>query len=313
MGRVRARSVAGGGRRLVNKLRTSPAGGTRPRERRSSRHVARLDVRGASPRSGLKVGATAVRTRLRSEATSIGASVSCSIGARCSCYFDTSPLVKLVVIEEGSELGALTDALPGRPVPPGRSSTSRSSTNEATIVDVLFRHGPIMRRDELEQRAVDERGLNRSSFYVCLGYSPILARYAPSVYGLRGAQVSAAQVDALIPPRARTQVLQDHGWTDGGDLWVAYRVSAAGERSGVLTTPGALKGVVHGDFQLFAEDERPVGTLVVEESMWGLSPFFRRFGVEEGDYLVIQISLRSRTATIYAGAADLLLRFQQAE
>lgn len=186
-------------------------------------------------------------------------------------------------------------------------------TNEATIADVLFRHGPIMRRDELERRAVDESGLNRSSFYVYLGYSPILGRYAPSVYGLRGAQVSAAQVDALIPSRARSQVLQDHGWTDSGDIWVAYRVSAAGERSGVLTTPGALKGVVQGDFQLFAEDERPVGTLVVEDSMWGLSPFFRRFGVEEGDYVVIQISLRERKSTIYAGAADLLLRFQLGE
>lgn len=186
-------------------------------------------------------------------------------------------------------------------------------TNEATIADVLFRHGPIMRRDELEQRAVDEGQLNRSSFYVYLGYSPILERYAPSVYGLRGAQVSAAQVDSLIPPRARTQVLQDHGWTDNGDIWIAYRVSAAGERSGVVTTPGALKGVVHGDYQLFAEDARTVGTLVVEDSMWGLSPFFRRFGVEQGDYLVIQISLRERRATIHAGAADLLLRFQQGE
>jgi hypothetical protein len=186
-------------------------------------------------------------------------------------------------------------------------------SNEATIVDVLFRYGPIMRRDELEARAVDEGGLNRSSFYVYLGYSPVLARYAPSVYGLRGARVSAAEVDALIPPRARTQVLQDHGWTEGGEIWVAYRVSAAGERSGVLTTPGALKGVIQGDFELLSEDERPVGTLVIEDSMWGLSPFFRRFGVEEGDYLVIKIALRERRATIYAGAADLLLRFQQAE
>ncbi len=81
----------------------------------------------------------------------------------------------------------------------------------------------------------------------------------------------------------------------------------------MLTTPGALKGVVHGDFQLFAVDARPVGTLVVEDSMWGLSPFFRRFGVEEADYLVIQISLRERKAIIHAGAADLLLRFQQGE
>lgn len=185
--------------------------------------------------------------------------------------------------------------------------------NEAALVDILFEHGPVMRRDDLEQLAVEGRGLNRSSFYVYLTYSPILERYAPGVYGLRGSQVTAAQVEALIPPRARTQVLQDHGWTGAGEIWVAYRVSAAAERSGVLGRPGSLKEVVRGEFELLAEDGRTVGTLVIEDNIWGLSPFFRRFGVEEGDYLVIELSLQQRTATIFAGAADLLLRFQNAE
>jgi hypothetical protein len=185
--------------------------------------------------------------------------------------------------------------------------------NEATLVDVLFTHGPVMRRDDLEQQVVDGRGMNRSSFYVYLTYSPVIQRFAPGVYGLRGAQVTAAHVDALVPPRARTQVLQDHGWTDDGGIWVAYRISPASERSGVLGTPGALKPVVQGEFELFAEDGRPVGTVVVEDNMWGLSPFFRRHGIEAGDYVVLRFSLQERTSTIYAGSSDLLLRFQRGE
>lgn len=185
--------------------------------------------------------------------------------------------------------------------------------NERALVEVLFAHGPLMRRDELEQRVVDERGLNRSSFYVYLGYSPVIQRFAPSVYGLRGAEVSAAEVDALIPARARSQVLQDHGWTEDGDVWVAYRISPAAERSGVLSAPGSLKSVVQGGFELFAEDGRTVGTVVVEDNTWGLSPFFRRHGIEAGDYVVLRFALRERTATILAGGSDLLVRFQRTE
>jgi hypothetical protein len=96
-------------------------------------------------------------------------------------------------------------------------------------------------------------------------------------------------------------------------IWVAYRISPASERSGVLATPGALKPVVQGEFELFAEDGRPVGTVVVEDNMWGLSPFFRRHGIEAGDYVVLRFSLQERISTIYAGSSDLLLRFQRGE
>ena len=185
--------------------------------------------------------------------------------------------------------------------------------NESILVEVLFDHGFVMRREELELEAVDHRGLNRNSFYVYLSYSPVLERYAPGVYGLRGAPVTAAKIDALIPPRARTQVLQDHGWTPESRPWVAYRISAAGERSGVLTVPGVLKPLVRGSFALSTEDGRPVGTLVVEDSMWGLSSFYRRYGIEQGDYLVIVFDVQQRAATVIPGTEELLLRFQTGE
>jgi len=47
--------------------------------------------------------------------------------------------------------------------------------------------------------------------------------------------------------------------------------------------------------------------------MWGVSPFFRRRGVEAGDYVGLQIDLRAKTATISSGAEELLLRFQEAK
>lgn len=185
--------------------------------------------------------------------------------------------------------------------------------NERRLAQALFDYGPVMRRDDLERVVVVERGLNRSSFYVYLTYSPIIERYAAGVFGLRGAPVTAAEVEAMIPPRVRHQVLQDHGWTDDGRLWAAFRISPAAESTGILGAPAAVRSVTGGSYELFAEDERPVGTLVIEQNMWGLSPFFRLWGVEAGDLVVIALDLRSRHATIAVGGEELLLRYQAGE
>jgi hypothetical protein len=185
--------------------------------------------------------------------------------------------------------------------------------NERMLVQALFDYGPVMRRDDLERIVVGERGLNRSSFYVYLTYSPMLERYAPGVFGLRGSPVTAAEVESMIPQRVRHQVLQDQGWTEDGRLWAAFRISPTSESTGILGAPAAVRAVTRGPFELFAEDQRPVGTLVIEQNMWGLSPFFRRWGVEAGDFVVIALDLTSRHATIAVGTDELLLRFQNGE
>lgn len=185
--------------------------------------------------------------------------------------------------------------------------------NERKLVQALFDYGPVMRRDDLERVVVAERGLNRSSFYIYLTYAPMIERYAPGVFGLRGAAVTAAEVDAMIPQRVRHQVLQDHGWTDDGRLWAAFRISPAAEATGILGAPAAVRAVTTGSYELYAEDERPVGTLVIEQNIWGLSPFFRLRGVEAGDMVVITLSLPDRRATIAVGGEELLLRYQGGE
>lgn len=203
-----------------------------------------------------------------------------------------------------------TRILGGEDLPDWRDVLGR---NERLLAEALFDAGPVMRREDLENLVVGQRGLNRSSFYVYLTYSPIIERYAPGVFGLRGARVSAAQVDSLIPPRVRHQVLQDHGWTDAGHLWAAFRISPASESTGILGAPAAVRAVTSGSFDLLAEDGSAVGTLVIEQNMWGLTPYFRRWGVESGDYVVISLDLSSRVATIIAGTEELLLKFQAGE
>ena len=181
---------------------------------------------------------------------------------------------------------------------------------EQILLLALGEHGPVMQRKELEELCID-LGMNRSTFSVYLGHSPIVARYAPGVYGLRGAAVEPGLVESLIAPRRKGRVLKDYGWTTDGRVWLGFQLSEAMISSGVFTVPAAMKVFVTGEFLLKVEDSSPIGTAVVQESgAWGLGPFFRRRGGEPGDHLILVFDPAAREAVVHIGDADLLDQFQ---
>lgn len=183
---------------------------------------------------------------------------------------------------------------------------------EKAIVSVLFENNYAMRRADLEEKVVD-LGIPRSSFYIYLGYSPVLERYAPGVYGLRGAPISAAQIEALIPPRQRSgRLFRDDGWTSEGNLWAGYMISKASAASGVVSVPSKISDLVKGNFRLQTSEKNSIGSITVSNSnLWGLSPFFRKWSIEEGDYMVIVFNIKERIAVVYSGDSELISRFQE--
>ena len=91
-------------------------------------------------------------------------------------------------------------------------------------------------------------------------------------------------------------------------------MSAAAITAGVLSVPAALQAFVQGSYLLFTEQDRPVGTLVVKGNhLWGVGPFIRQWGVEEGDYVVITLDINEERATVSSGSEELLLRYQEGE
>lgn len=159
---------------------------------------------------------------------------------------------------------------------------------------------------QFEKVFVDS-GLNRSTFYVYLGYSPIIERYAPQVYGLRGADIPPGLAESLVPETKRRRNVQDHGWTKGGEVWIAYRLTENMIHSGVIGVPAAVKQFVEGEFALSSEEGAHVGTLVAKNTAaWGIGPFFKRRGGEAGDTLLLVVSPVSRSATAYMGNDELL-------
>jgi hypothetical protein len=173
---------------------------------------------------------------------------------------------------------------------------------EAQLVGILKEHGPVMERGELEDLCVG-KGMNRFSFHAFLASSPVIAQYGHSVYGLLGAAVAPEWVKSLVSKhraeRAPARVLDQHGETEDGRIWLGYRLSKAASTYAVITVPAALKDVVQGKFDLLTPDGRHVGVLAAKDGRaWGLGAFLRQQQAKIDDYLLVTLDLEKRQAVI---------------
>ena len=173
---------------------------------------------------------------------------------------------------------------------------------EWKLVSVLKKYGPVMERGEMEDICVSG-GMNRFSFHAFVSWSPIIVQLGHSVYGLLGAEVPPAQIDALLAARrsnrAVRRVLDSHGWTEDGKIWLSYRLSKAASTYAVITVPAALKKVVRGRFTLVAPDGAEIGTLATKDGRaWGLGAFLRQHGARIDDHILLTLDLQERTAAV---------------
>jgi hypothetical protein len=176
---------------------------------------------------------------------------------------------------------------------------------EGKLVSVLKKHGPIVERGALEDLCVAE-GMNRFSFHAFISWSPVIAQYGPSVYGLLGAEVPRQKIETLLASRrakrSAHRVLDSHGQTDDGKIWLRYRLSRAASTYAVITVPAALKSVVRGRFKLLAPDGSQIGTLATKDGRaWGLGAFLRQRGAQVDDHILLTLDLKQRTAKVSWG------------
>ncbi len=172
---------------------------------------------------------------------------------------------------------------------------------EAKLVDTLMTHGPIMDRGRLEDLCVSG-GMNRFSFHAFLAWSPVIAQFGHSVYGLLGAHANIKQLNSLSvrrrAERLTHRVLEGHGRTDDGRIWLKYRLSKAASTYAVITIPAALKETVQGRFQLLGPTGQPIGALSTKDGRaWGLGAFLRKQGAQIGDAIMVTIDVDRKTAT----------------
>ncbi|OHB72828.1 MAG: hypothetical protein A2V70_01360 [Planctomycetes bacterium RBG_13_63_9] len=176
---------------------------------------------------------------------------------------------------------------------------------EAKLVSVLKEHGPVMERGAMEDLCV-AGGMNRFSFHAFVSWSPVITQFGHSVYGLLGAEVSQKQVNQLIATRRAKRlahrVLDRHGRTEDGKVWLSYRLSKAASTYAVITIPAALKKEVRGRFKLLGPEGKQIGTLATKDGRaWGLGALMRQHGAQVGDYVVVTLDLEKRTAEVALG------------
>ena len=176
---------------------------------------------------------------------------------------------------------------------------------EAKLVAVLKQHGPVMERGTMEDLCVAS-GMNRFSFHAFVSWSPVIVQLGHSVYGLLGAKVSQQEVDELISARRAKRlahrVLDSHGRTEDGRVWLSYRLSKAASTYAVITVPAALKKIVRGRFGLLSPQGEKIGTLATKDGRaWGLGAFLRERGARIGDHIVLTLDLEKRTAVVSMG------------
>ena len=174
---------------------------------------------------------------------------------------------------------------------------------EAKLVSVLKAHGPVMERGAMEDLCVAD-GMNRFSFHAFVSWSPVIAQYGHSVYGLLGTEVPGEQVEELLAERRAGR--RNHRVLD--------QPRPDRRRQGVAPLP-ALEGRQHlcGDHRAGGPEEggprplsiagpptaAPIGTLATKDGRaWGLGGFLRRHGARIGDYIVLTLDLENRTAAL---------------
>jgi hypothetical protein len=173
---------------------------------------------------------------------------------------------------------------------------------EARLVAALKTHGPIMERGEMEDYCV-AAGMNRFSFHAFVSWSPVIVQLGHSVYGLLGGKVSRREVQELLARRRENhlqrRVLDHHGWTAEGKVWLRYRLSKAASTYAVITIPAALRKTIRGRFQLRDAAGAAIGTLATKDGRaWGLGAYLRKSGAHSGDLIALTLDLKERTATV---------------
>ena len=183
--------------------------------------------------------------------------------------------------------------------------------NDSILVDVL-RSSPacLLDRTSLWTECA-RRSMNSNTFSLYLTYSPVIVHLGTDIWSLRGVRVDPTAVQALRAANALRQKekrVLDHGWTAGGQLWVATRVPATPSGM-VFSIPGAIRRYVSGR-QFVARDDDGIshGTVRINDEgvSHGFGPFLRQRGGDEGDILIAEFDLESNGALLRLGNDELL-------
>lgn len=184
--------------------------------------------------------------------------------------------------------------------------SSKLSGIEEVLLEGFQRLGSPLSREELESYCIDQRGLNPTSFYIYLAYTPIITKLMPGVYALVGAEVSPGSAEQVRAARIAAREATEHGWTPGGELWMSIPLDRLAINACSRVIPGYVAELAAGQWKGRVAGGLDAGELTVENGfLGGLRDLFALLAPEPGDRLLLVFDLQSRNAEARLGGNEL--------
>jgi len=178
---------------------------------------------------------------------------------------------------------------------------------EATMLEVLRDHGPVLRWDRFLELCIAE-GMNPTTASIYMSVSPIVARVARGIYALVGSKIDAGVTEEIAADIAKLRRTAEFGWTSRSTLWCAIEVSRKALTFGSVHLPSFVTNFIEGKEWQIRFDGRPFGTVLKARNnfVWSLAKPLERLGAELGDICILDFDLTASTVGLTVGAEDLI-------
>lgn len=184
-------------------------------------------------------------------------------------------------------------------------SAEAAHSDEATIVEILRKHGGIMERREL-QPAVIARGVGDANYWRHLIYSSMLENYGSGVYGIVGSSPEPGVVEQLATSRPKVcGGHKDRGWTNNGNYWMVHKLSNAAIETGIVGVPAGARPHLLASYDISNPSIESGTVTISNNNMWGFRKWLWNIGAEPGDYFGLLFDNRCGTVSIFVGDESL--------
>lgn len=187
----------------------------------------------------------------------------------------------------------------------GTDWTRFLSQTEIGLMLVFREYGPVLSRSDFLDRA--EGLLSEASLTVASTYSAILWRPAAGHYALIGASIPPGLIEDTLRRRSRTQTNRAFldTWLPDNRVALAYRLTGAQIRSGILTAPGGFRSALGGGYRLTVDGMAERALEVRDATIWNIRTPLSAMGAEDGDVALLVFDLTKRRVWLRLGGTEL--------
>lgn len=159
--------------------------------------------------------------------------------------------------------------------------------------------GSPVTREQLESYCLDDLGMNASSFYVYLSYSPLVVKLATGVFSLIGAEVHPGTIEQMKAEIKERKFEASDGWSKAGTLWWHFQTDRPTIHSGAHAAPAFVLNYASGEWVVKTVDGLKLGVGNVENGfISGLKLAFSVLGASNKDFVQIDFDIASRAAFV---------------